>query len=325
MGRKLAVRKQQNTSLLAQLRPAADAFNAAAAQCAEVGDPEAVHRLRTGSRRLQAMLQAALRESPAAGPQEQATRAWLRQLKRLRQAAGPVRDVDVQRKLLENWISKRFPEQDATPEATQDSKASPLQIQAEALDSWLKCERKHLVHRAQTQIIKRLPKVADRQAAVIVAISRIPLGNLQARRPSEIVALEDFACASDAMPLLDAENLHDFRKATKKARYVAESGGAKLSSVAKALKRIQDAIGNWHDWLCLAQAAKDQDAVELTAALDREVERHFATAMKTVETMRARLLGEWMAQLPAQRASAKRPVAAVPTVTRHSATGFKIM
>ncbi len=66
-------------------------------------------------------------------------------------------------------------------------------------------------------------------------------------------------CAlADAMPLLDAENLHDFRKATKKARYVAESGARERnsSSVAKALKRIQDAIGDWHDWLCLAEEAK---------------------------------------------------------------------
>ncbi len=83
--------------------------------------------------------------------------------------------------------------------------------------------------------------------------------------------------ASDAMPLLHAENLHDFRKATKKARYVAESGGAERSSssVAKALKRIQDAIGDWHDWLCLAKEAKaalGQDAPELTASFEHEVD-----------------------------------------------------
>ena len=45
-------------------------------------------------------------------------------------------------------------------------------------------------------------------------------------RPADAVALEDFVRAADAMPVLDAENLHDFRKATKKARYVAESAAA---------------------------------------------------------------------------------------------------
>ncbi len=70
------------------------------------------------------------------------------------------------------------------------------------------------------------------------------------------------------------------------------------SSVAKALKRIQDAIGEWHDWLCLGeelQEALGQDAPELTAAFQREIERHFAAALKTTQSMRGRLLGEWMA------------------------------
>ena len=125
------------------------------------------------------------------------------------------------------------------------------------------------------------------------------------------MALEEFVRAVDAMPLLDAENLHDFRKATKKARYVAESAAEKepYSSVAKALKRVQDAIGDWHDWQCLceeAETALGKDAPDLIAHLEREVERHFAAAMKTTQTMRARLSGEWMAlnKLPA-----KRPVA----------------
>ena len=56
-----------------------------------------------------------------------------------------------------------------------------------------------------------------------------------------------------------------------------ERQGEPYSTVAKALKRIQDAIGEWHDWLCLAEEAKTalgQDAPELTGALEAEVERH---------------------------------------------------
>ena len=83
------------------------------------------------------------------------------------------------------------------------------------------------------------------------------------------------------------------------------------SNVAKALKRIQDAIGEWHDWLCLgeeAEAALGQDAPELTAALQGEIERHLAAALKTTQSMRGRLLGEWMAS----ESPAKRPPAAAP-------------
>ena len=65
--------RQQDTSRPAQDgwlhsdRDQRQAFNAAVAQAVEDADPDAVHRVRTGSRRLQAMLEATLREAgPAA-------------------------------------------------------------------------------------------------------------------------------------------------------------------------------------------------------------------------------------------------------------------
>ncbi len=166
---KRGVRKQQDTSRPDQDPPAhlqpvartfhvrppssprgipglADAFNAAVAQGAEDADPAAVHRVRTGSRRVQATLEAMLREGgPAADALERPARAWLRELKQIRRAAGAVRDLDVQRKLLEKWVGKQAPAEDAV----EGSGASPLHIhaetkQAEVLDAWLKGERKHL-------------------------------------------------------------------------------------------------------------------------------------------------------------------------------------
>jgi CHAD domain-containing protein len=145
---------------------------------------------------------------------------------------------------------------------------------------------------------------------------------MRSSRPADAVALEDFVRAADTMPVLHAENLHDFRKATKKARYVAESAvDGQTSSVAIALKRIQDAIGDWHDWLCLseeASAALGTEAPDLTAFLEREVELHFAAAMKTTQSMRGRLLGEWMAS----RLPAKRPPGVVRVGQRRLASAF---
>jgi CHAD domain-containing protein len=312
---KRAVRKQQDSSRpaedlqahdpLSHLLPLADAFNAAVAQGIENADTEAVHGMRTGSRRLQAMLEATLREAGAAGQAlESGARAWLRELKQVRRAAGTVRDLDVQRKLLEDWVGQQMPKQDGglgSGEAT-----PPAEIgQAEMLDAWLKSERKHLARGMQKQIKKRQRGLAEGQGTCFTAITRVPAGRPEAVRTADGVALEDFVRAVDAMPLLDRENLHDFRKATKKARYVAEASAESDSSVAKALKRIQDAIGEWHDWLCLgeeAQAALGQDAPELTAAFQREIERHFAAALKTTQSIRGRLLGEWMAaELPRKR------------------------
>jgi CHAD domain-containing protein len=325
MAHKSAVAKQQDTSQSpanaaqdppAHLTATANAFNLAVAQCVQDTDPDAVHRLRTGSRRLQAMLEATLRENTKLVLQQPA-KAWLRQLKQARRAAGAVRDLDVHRKLLEHWVGKESPLPGAAP-------GSPLHKQAQMLDAWLQGERKHLAHGMQKQIRKRQQGLEERQAAFLITIGSIPTGSVGTSRSADAVALEDFVRAADSMPLLHAENLHDFRKATKKARYVAESGaeGQAYSSVAKALKRVQDAIGDWHDWLCLQEEAKEalgQDAPDLTAFLEREVERHFATAMKTTQTMRARLSGEWMAM---KQPPAKRPPTAVTIKDRRLASGF---
>ena len=328
MAQKSVVTKQQDTSRTgasavqdprAHLTTLADAFNAAVAQCVEDADSDGVHRVRTGSRRLQAMLEAMLREN-ATFALDYPARPWLRQLKQIRRAAGSVRDLDVHRKLLEDLVGKG-----AAPGSDTNPLHKPAETkQAEMLDEWLKSERKHLARGMQKQIRKRQHGLADRQTAVLNAIGSVSLESVRTVRSADAVALEDFVRAADAMPLLDAENLHDFRKATKKARYVSESAAEKgpYSSVAKALKRIQDAIGEWHDWQGLleeAGTALGKDAPDLTAHLEREAERHFAAAMKTTQTMRARLSGEWMAL---SKPPAKRPVASVRFSDRGLASGF---
>jgi CHAD domain-containing protein len=297
------------------LTATADAFNAAVAQAAQDADPQAVHATRTGSRRVQAMLEAIQREHIAL---EQPAKAWLRQLKQARRAAGAVRDLDVHRKLLEDWTDKEAPE------------ATPQRKQAEMLDNWLKGERKHLAHGMQKQLRKRQQALAKQQAAFLDAAGS---ESLSPHTPcsGDAVALEAFVRAVDAMPLLDAENLHDFRKAIKKARYLAEAGlDAADSGVAKALKRVQDAIGEWHDWQCLCEEAKtalSEDAPELNAALDRELQRSFAAALKTTLTLRGRLSGEWMAinKLPAKRPPASVPISDTRIASGHGPGRLKIM
>ena len=297
------MRKQQDISRtvqdpLAQLLPVANAFNAAVAQGVENADPAAVHGLRTGSRRLQAILEATLREAgPAAHALEAPAKQWLRQLKRVRRAAGPVRDLDVQHKLLEGLLRKRVAAVGTDADA---------QAQWEVLASWLKSERKHLARGMQKEIRKRQPRLAEQQGSLFTALAGVSLATPETPRPADHVALEDFVRAADAMPVLHADNLHDFRKATKKARYVAEAGaeGQRYSAVAKALKRVQDSIGDWHDWRCLAEEAKaavGEHAPGLTSALDQEAERHLRSAVKTTERVCGQLSGEWMAAKSARK------------------------
>src|ERR1700761_5646470 len=306
MAYKSATTKQQDTSQpRAHLIATAEVFNAAVTQCVENAAPEAVHALRTGSRRLQAMLEAMLHEDVAASLQQSA-KGWLRQLKQVRRAAGAVRDLDVHRKLLEHWIAHEN---------------GVLAKQAGVLDAWLKGRRKHLASAMQKKIGKRQEELKHRQTAFLAALDSVPLSHVRVPRSADAVALEQFVRAADAMPSLNAENLHDFRKATKKARYVAESGSTaeEYRSVAKALKSIQDAIGDWHDWVCLSQeanAALDKGAKELTEALEREVDGHFSAALTTTQTVRGRLVGEWMA------AHGKRPPTPVTLGDTGLASGF---
>jgi len=128
--------------------------------------------------------------------------------------------------------------------------------------------------------------------------------------------------------------LHQFRVQCKKTRYLAEllPGNATL---LEQLKTIQDAIGDWHDWLTLTQnAAKitgpSQSA--LLAHLENVTQAKFTHAVRTSK----RIVGELEAaasalkseierkktELKAMQAPAKKktPLRIVSTARKH-ATG----
>ena len=90
------------------------------------------------------------------------------------------------------------------------------------------------------------------------------------------------------------------RKGAKKARYMAETakGDEHAGAVGKALKKLQDEIGDWHDWLVLAEEAHralGDHGVELVAHIKHARDKHYALALKTAERIRGRLMGEWQA------------------------------
>ena len=92
--------------MLDHLREVAAAMRGTLDACRKHGDApkvEAVHHLRTGTRRVEATLETLAREAGARGlgkATEEARQRWLRQLKKVRRAAGTVRDLDVHRELL---------------------------------------------------------------------------------------------------------------------------------------------------------------------------------------------------------------------------------
>jgi len=298
-------------------------------KCADDPDVDAVHDTRTGTRRLQATLEDVVRELPDGDLVLGAATALMRQLKKIRHAAGPVRDLDVHRKLLEKLMARalnpeaRHGEGDDKPAGegrglralnaprvleTEEAQrgAMGISLQAQDLDAWLKRRRSHLAEGLQSEAKGMVTKLNGRltklEEALIVRRAR-----RTRKKPPGVVALDAFARLATEMQLLDAGNLHDFRKGAKKARYVAElaaHGDAHARLVGETLKKLQDEIGDWHDWLVLeeeAHAALGDKA--LFALIESERERHFVAAMKTAAKLRGRLMGEWLA---VKQRSAKR-------------------
>ena len=314
---------------LDHIRSLADRLRPNLAACARDPAVDPVHDTRTGTRRLQATLEGLLREiSPgdAGSSIRNAASALLRQLKKIRRAAAPVRDLDVHRKLLEKFAERPqqpilaaaraegLPSVSSPANSPSNTLASALHRQAADLDAWLRQRREACAHELQAAAPSLLAKFDKRRADLEDALRH---HRKRARRkPPAVVALDTFARLASEMQHLDASNLHDFRKGAKKARYVAElaaQGDAEAAQVGATLRKLQDEIGDWHDWLVLADEARTalgDNGAELIARLASQREKHFVAAMKTAAKLRGRLMGEWLAvtRTPAARPATRSPV-----------------
>jgi CHAD domain-containing protein len=308
--------REQAPAALVHLHTVAEEMREKLEACREHGHHpkvEAVHQLRTGTRRVEATLETLAREAGTRGlgtPIEEARQRWLKQLKKVRRASGNVRDLDVHRELL---AEEFLPEEDSAPDATAEDLAvatehagadeqatTPLVHEARLLDRWLAAQRSAAADALIGTLDghgKRLYEAEQRFFAACE--TRRSLGR-RAPRSAARIALEDYLRLMDAMPNLDASNLHDFRKGAKKARYVAEAGGDEpaAQAIAKAIKRVQDAIGDWHDWEVLETEAREAlgaDGLALQEEIDCRVRKSYDRALRLTATMGRRFVGEWQA------------------------------
>lgn len=315
--RRAEARSKPADATLEHLRKLTATLRGNLEKCATDPDINPVHDVRTGTRRLQAIIEAILRERGDESLQKPAGE-WLDALKKMRRAAAPVRDLDVHRKLLHKLVkfgSKNEgaeliapvsegavvvgPSPDVIEAPATELPTNPVADQAGNLDAWLRHARQHNAAQLKKRAAKQIAKFDSQAAAMEVAIQQ---GRRTRRRPrsAATVALESFARLVDEMQQLDANNLHDFRKGAKKARYIAETAAedAHALSIGNALKKLQDDIGDWHDWLVLTDEARDAlgaNGEKLSALLDAERDRHYVLAMKTVNRLRGKLMGEWLA------------------------------
>jgi CHAD domain-containing protein len=326
-------RSTEAPPVLAYLRAAAAEMREKLDACRKRGSApkvEEVHHLRTGTRRVEATLETLAREGGARGlgkQTEEARQRWLRQLKKVRRASGTVRDLDVHRELLaENFL----PAVDTAPDkiaaelveatsaaASSDPGRDEITEQARSLDAWLKARRSVAANALCATLDGHAGALLDAEQQFMGEIAKRRSILHRAHRPAVRLALEDYLRLMDAMPLLDKENLHDFRKGAKKARYVAESDDQDhaAKAIAKAIRRVQDAIGAWHDWEVVAEEAHEalgKDGTLLQTDLEARAQHAYERALRTTSTIGRRFIGEWQASRP-RRA---RPERATPKKSR---------
>jgi CHAD domain-containing protein len=191
---------------------------------------ENVHRLRTGTRRLQILLGEL---SPQLGRSQ---KKLLKLLGRIRKRAGKVRDLDVQLAALRSLKLPREPRR----------KTQLINDLIELRGRQEKKLRNAIDEETVREIRKRLKRAGeDFQPEA----SRDPLA--VARKMLERIHREDG-------PLTEAV-LHQYRILSKRARYAAEFAEQSTEAVQfiAGVKRIQDAVGDWHDWLTLTKTASE--------------------------------------------------------------------
>lgn len=191
---------------------------------------KSVHGFRTDTRRVQILL------AELSPKLDRSGKKLLRLLNGIRKRAGKLRDLDVQLTALRNLKVPREPRR----------KTQLVNHLIELRGRQEKKLRKSTDDRTIREIRKRLKRAAKR---FNLDSARDPLGAAKSM-------IEHFHGSSAP---LNEELLHEYRILSKRARYAAEFAAASEATAAfiVEIKRVQDALGDWHDWLTLTQSARE--------------------------------------------------------------------
>jgi CHAD domain-containing protein len=231
--------------------------------------PENIHKFRTSSRRVEVLV-SDLAESRSGNDKK-----LLKLLGRLRKKAGRVRDLDVQSAALR---SLKIPQEPGR-------KSQLMRNLAEERDKREKKLVKSLDKKTVAEVRRRLKRTA---ACLEIPENADPLR--LARQQLNRLEVDQGA--------ITEKTLHRFRIAGKRARYIAELAGrdAEATRLIALLRHMQDVIGDWHDWVQLADKAEKlfggvQDSA-LVAALRNITRAKFREAVNTLTETRAALAGK---------------------------------
>jgi CHAD domain-containing protein len=242
--------------------------------------PQNVHKFRTYGRRIEALLEALV-----AHPNRN-DRKLLNLLARLRKKAGRVRDLDVQISALRNL---KVPH-----EAVQKSEL------IQALVEERRDRGKKLARCFDNDTLHDLRRRLKRAAADEIPSATDPLA----------IALRQLAVLSRDRAPLTERTLHRYRIVGKRARYLAELADKtpEATHTVELLKRMQNVLGDWHDWLKLTQKAEELFGV----ASDSPV----VAVLRNVTRAKFRKAIDVLAETRVSLSQAKPPTSAAPSPRR---------
>jgi CHAD domain-containing protein len=255
------------------------------AKLASKPSPENVHKFRTSSRRVEVLV------SDLAGSRNGNDKKLLKLLGRLRKKAGRVRDLDVQSVALRSLKIPQEPQRKSQLLRTlAEERARREKKMAKSLDKQTVAEVRKRLKRTAAGL--EIPKTADP-----LTLARQKLNDLEVDQGT-----------------VTERTLHQFRIAGKRARYIAELAGKDAAAIRliALLNHVQDVIGDWHDWVQLADKAEKlfggvQDSA-LVSALRNITRAKFRQAVTTLTETRTALAG-------------KKPVSVMPATREPSRPG----
>ena len=229
----------------------------------DLGDVEAVHKMRVTTRRLQASLD--LLEG------QFKVRRLKRRLRAWRRALSQVRNYDVFLEMIEKEASARrraHREQFELVKSILEGRRTQRAVKV----------KKYLESVSVTEIATGLglsASVADEQAqdnnlSVAEDVKPVSVDPVQATLVVDEVKVAEYAAerldqrlaefqalVATSHPTTDPTELHQLRIAAKRIRYlleiVAQMGFGNTSSALAWLRRLQDRIGDWHDFEALEE------------------------------------------------------------------------
>ncbi len=224
-----------------------------AAVTACLADPshKAVHQLRKETRRVEALL-ILLADLPDISKHDLHTKRLHRCLRKLRRAAGEVRDLDVHQERL-NEIAEGGTAPESAGKAREGEK---LVKAARFLNKRLLRQRRDAGKDLQEELRKRQRPTAVATEAWLASLAPEKGVSLTAKALLERVEakVHDGLLAESLTRDLTGDELHTLRKTAKAARYLAEMLPASTAATAAArrFESLQESGGRWHDALELA-------------------------------------------------------------------------